>query len=116
MVFTTNDWKTTLLPVDLKAYYPDQELAKNTRSVHVIHNMVQPTLDGYNVSILAYGQTHFERTHIMEELSYGWVFNDLFLFENMSEANNFGYSLSTTVLLSCSVTAMPGYCLSRMLM
>ncbi|KAJ8491284.1 hypothetical protein OPV22_013005 [Ensete ventricosum] len=39
LVFVTNDWHTSLLPVYLKAYYRDNGLMKYVRSILVIHNI-----------------------------------------------------------------------------
>lgn len=39
LVFITDDWHTTLLPVCLKAYIREQGLMNYTRLVLVIHNI-----------------------------------------------------------------------------
>ncbi|PNX75347.1 geminivirus rep-interacting motor [Trifolium pratense] len=60
----------------------DQGLVTSTRSVIVVHHMVQPTLDRYNSSMLAYGQNHSGKTNFMEKVSYD-LFHNVSCFERV---------------------------------
>ncbi|KAK2425194.1 hypothetical protein QL285_035467 [Trifolium repens] len=63
------NFKTTLLPMYLKVYDHEQELEKYTRVAIIIHYLIQSCLDRYDVSIVAYCQNHFEKTHIMVDVA-----------------------------------------------
>jgi hypothetical protein len=72
--YGNGNFKTTFLPMYLKVYDHEQGLEKYTSATIIIHYMMQPCLDRYDVSMLAYGQSHSGKTNVMEKVSY-----DLFL-------------------------------------
>ncbi|CAJ2659011.1 unnamed protein product [Trifolium pratense] len=63
------NFKITFMPMYLKVFDHEQRLEKYTRAAIIIHYMMQPSLDRYDVSIVAYGQNHSEKTHIMVDLA-----------------------------------------------
>ncbi|PNX75495.1 hypothetical protein L195_g031432 [Trifolium pratense] len=67
--YGNGNFKTTFLPMYLKVYDHEQGLEKYTRAAIIIHYMMQPCLDRYDVSIVAYGQNHSEKTHIMVDVA-----------------------------------------------
>ncbi|CAJ2657021.1 unnamed protein product [Trifolium pratense] len=67
--YGNGNFKITFLPMYLKVYDHEQRLEKYTRAAIIIHYMMQPSLDRHDISIVAYGQNHSEKTHIMVDVA-----------------------------------------------